>query len=280
MLLHFHKDSLVCYRKPPQQGEKPNNKQVPTSQDVRRKGKTIVPNYGRDSHLPKCHHPNSERGASDQDYRRKGKAPEQGCQHPPKSRTKTKCRFGPRPRQERPPNRPTSHRFFRSWDTSSNQLPVDEDQNHLEIPCPHLPARVTLEHAALLSRTPFDHYKAQASPAPRDNPFIFLQRRLGILEAEFEAQIEQEVDDLLKEQEIERNNARVESPPRIEEAPPPRPDERPISKDECITMLSRLEFTTGSLLGMWRWAANLGEARFNFELGWDAESLELLNAYN
>jgi hypothetical protein len=62
--------------------------------------------------------------------------------------------------------------------------------------------------------------------------------------------------------------------------PSDAPLERPISKDECYRMLMNEQLTTGSMLGMYMWATNLGEAKYNFveELGWDDYSLSLLDA--
>lgn len=55
-----------------------------------------------------------------------------------------------------------------------------------------------------------------------------------------------------------------------------------MTKDDVIRMIGHRDLTSGSNLGMYRWAANLGVSRFNFEveLGWDQESLLLLNAYD
>lgn len=38
--------------------------------------------------------------------------------------------------------------------------------------------------------------------------------------------------------------------------------------------------TEGSLIGVWRWAANLGEARYNFEVPHDQEDFSFLNAFD
>ena len=56
--------------------------------------------------------------------------------------------------------------------------------------------------------------------------------------------------------------------------------ERIISKDECYRMLSDKVLTSGSMLGMYKWAANLGTARYNFEMEWTPENISLLNAYD
>ena len=95
---------------------------------------------------------------------------------------------------------------------------------------------------------------------------------MGISEATFEARIEEEIEALLKEIEDEKTEASQQE----------EPPERPMTKDEVIRMIGNRDLTSGSLLGMFRWAADLGASRFNFEveLGWDQESLLLLNAYD
>lgn len=45
-------------------------------------------------------------------------------------------------------------------------------------------------------------------------------------------------------------------------------------------MLCDKHFNTGSLLGMWKWAADLGVARYNFEMEWTPENIKLLDAYD
>jgi hypothetical protein len=44
-------------------------------------------------------------------------------------------------------------------------------------------------------------------------------------------------------------------------------------------MLRDKELTTGSMLGMYKWAVGLDCAKWNFEAKWDWESLCLLDAY-
>ena len=58
------------------------------------------------------------------------------------------------------------------------------------------------------------------------------------------------------------------------------PRERVISKEECWRMLSGKHLTTGSLLGMWKWAADLGWARYNFDMELTPENIRLLDAYD
>ena len=216
----------------------------------------------------------------------------------PKSRHKVCCRFGPaRPREARPLfqlQTQNKQPHTTSWDASSLQLPEDlcpeleeEDRSSYSFP-----ARCTLMHSVSPKRTPFDHYlKKPAQPAPALNPYRFAHRKLGMSEAAFEECLKEDVEAFFKE--IEEDKASSEAP-----NPPPPPDtssssstqtslhdatpvEKVLSKDECFRRLMGSELNTGSLLGMYLWAADLGRARYwNFEMKWDKESIELLNAYD
>lgn len=45
-------------------------------------------------------------------------------------------------------------------------------------------------------------------------------------------------------------------------------------------MLGRQQLTTGSMLGMYLWAADLGTARFNFDFDWERDDINIFNAYD
>ena len=211
----------------------------------------------------------------------KGKVPEtadRACpnttQPPkPKSRNKARCRFGPtrfRPVSPRKTPQP------RRWDASSNFLPEERPHDPPESCTPAREARVTLAALVHVRKTPFDHYKSPTSSATTLNPYRFIQWRMGILEATFEAKVDQEIDDLLQEI-AESKRPREETPPRPDVTPP----SRPITKEECLGMFRGTNRpTSGSLLDMYRWAANLGEASCNFDTKWDAQSITLLDTYN
>lgn len=107
---------------------------------------------------------------------------------PPKSRNKRRCHFGPQKKRGRskerreqgkqsrsPPVRPPQRR----WDASSNWLLEDIYSEELEEP-PILSARTTLAPPTYKQRTPFDHYKAGPAPAPYEDPYRFIHRKLGI----------------------------------------------------------------------------------------------------
>jgi hypothetical protein len=135
------------------------------------------------------------------------------------------------------------------------------------------PARTTLAPPALSNMTPFDHYKAGPAPAPRDDPYIHIHRKLGISAETFDERLNQEVEELL--QEIEEERMASTSHTQQEAGPV----ERVLTEDECYRMLRDKELTFGSMLGMYKWAVGLDRAKWNFEPKWVWESLCLLDAY-
>ena len=59
------------------------------------------------------------------------------------------------------------------------------------------------------------------------------------------------------------------------------PFERPLSKEECLRMIdTSAVFTSGTLLGMYEWAADLNNSRLNFDMELTRENIDLLNAYD
>lgn len=44
-------------------------------------------------------------------------------------------------------------------------------------------------------------------------------------------------------------------------------------------MLSGHHLTTGSMLGMWLWAADLHSTRYDFDFDWERDDVNILNAY-
>lgn len=136
-------------------------------------------------------------------------------------------------------------------------------------------------HPFPLHRSPFDYSEA----GKQDNPYRLIQKRLGLIEEAFEARIQEDIDEFFNE--MEEAKALDREPQRSQaEASTSYADssstvtERIISKDECYRMLSDKVLTSGSMLGMYKWAANLGTARYNFEMEWTPENISLLNAYD
>ena len=212
----------------------------------------------------------------------------------PHSRVKIKCPFGPlsRPRgeeHEAPPPTTGSHSApLEPQGPTSPQATEGTLNPPLEIPTdpetsgPHPPLekrisfqvdRVTLEPPRHRGGTPFDHYKAQVPEAPQPNPYRFLLPKLNLTEEELNSRVDREVDTLLRDLRNERQLARLstgdDSLQRI------------LTKEDCLTLFRATGVPqSGSLWGVYRWAADLGIARFNFDMELTPENIALLDAYD
>lgn len=178
----------------------------------------------------------------------------------PVSRPKVKCTFGPRAKLRcdghiRPPSSedclPLSPPSFPGQITPE---PPDATTTWpLDLP-PLPPAtffntdRVTFSHDERERRTPFDRYKATCAPAPASNPLRPAHLRLGVSEEAFAVAVSLEIDELLTEIEATRRLELLEELPL----------ERCLSKEDCLRMFASGELSaTGSLAGVYRWAANI-----------------------
>lgn len=124
---------------------------------------------------------------------------------------------------------------------------------------PHRP------RGSLLSR-----YQASASTEPTPNPYRFIQNKLGLTKAEFHEKTSEDVNDLA---DIELN--------RRQEFLEPLPYERVLTKEDCLQMFHENgQPTSGSFLGVYKWAADLGHSRFNFEWDWNKDDINVMNAYD
>ena len=186
----------------------------------------------------------------------------------PKSRPKTKCRFGPHPKRGRARSRSHSERAAPPSPPRHRTATIVPDDGIPFFPSVPQPDRVTLEPPGNSRSTPLDRYKHQAMPKPSPNPYRFVQQRLGITEETFEANIQQKIDELLREI---KNTRREDSLPQDpQESPPSSPPERILSKEDCLRMFRETGIpTTSALLGVCRWAADLRVVRFNFETAFD-----------
>ena len=137
------------------------------------------------------------------------------------------------------------------------------------------PARPTLAPPAFIRKTPFDHYKAGPTPAPSEDPYRFIHRKLGISAQTFQERLTQDVEELLQELAEERAASETNKQQETEEMKQGAgSSERVLSKDECYQLLHDKELTTGSMLGNFKWAADLRIAKWNFEMpNWDAETI-------
>ena len=99
-----------------------------------------------------------------------------------------------------------------------------------------------------------------------------MHQRLGISAAELDERVEQEVEEFMREITTERMMDRLTAPEGLQ---------RILTKEDCLTLFRATGVpASGPLWGVWRWAANLGEARFNFEEPADVGDYSFLNAYD
>ena len=122
-------------------------------------------------------------------------------------------------------------------------------------------------------RTPFHHYFPTAAEAPRPDPNRFRLARLGITAEELDARVDREVEDALLEHRANRRLAALEAGtsdcPRI------------LTKEDCLTLFRATGVPPpGALWGVWRWAADLDHARFNFEREVVDDDYSFLDAYD
>ena len=144
-----------------------------------------------------------------------------------------------------------------------------------------LPDRPTFMHFAPVRRSPFEKYLKKPCPAdqPPPPPFRPVHARLGISEEEFEARLKEEIDEVLIAEAETRRQAR-----EVDRAPPPPSPSPPLTvmtKADGLRFFRDREFpTTGSLLGVYWWAADLGWARFDYESEVNWDDLSYLDAYD
>lgn len=209
---------------------------------------------------------------------------------PLKSRPKMKCWFGPRSRRGLSlplASEPGDNEL--SPPTAPDRLPCD---NHnagatvrTTIPLPATPTalgvpgfprtdRVTLTLPHPSKRSPLDAHKLLPANQDRPNPHRFVLQRLGLTEQAFDARVTLELNEFLREQREERRLAHLFPPASTSSQTP-----RILTKEDCMQLFRVTGVpTSGSLLGVYRWAANLSEAEFDFEANFDPDSIALLDA--
>lgn len=112
--------------------------------------------------------------------------------------------------------------------------------------------------------------KASVSNAPEPDPYRFVHAKLGLTAKEFEQHVNNDIDELLTEIECNRRQELLEQ----------LSYERALSKEDCLKLLNGQELDTGSKWGMFRWAADLGIARFNFDFDGERDDISIFNAYD
>ena len=207
----------------------------------------------------------------------------------PRSRPKVKCTFGPLKRPggiQPPPLQPyltrtatLNHDSSLSIASTSFGLPsgsLVEEGRLPETSDKQTGDRVTL--APPIRASFLDRFRASDVRAPRSTPHRSRLRELGISQEEFDVQVAREVDEALAELAEERRQVREPSPPTTE-LPLPLV---PLTKDECLRRFfpGNVRPSTGPMVGVYNWAADLGWTRFNFDFNFDTDDINLLNAYD
>ena len=108
------------------------------------------------------------------------------------------------------------------------------------------------------------------------NPSRFALQRLGITTDALDTLASEEIDTTLLECLAEKCLNRL-FPPDSLTSPTPRI----LTREDCLQLFTTTGVPTfGSLLGIYRWAANLGESRFNIASDFSPQSITLLDAYD
>ena len=154
---------------------------------------------------------------------------------------------------------------------------VLEDDEGLQVVLPDRPSFI---HFAPAYGSLFDRYRGIPVAAPRPPPFRSVHARLGLSEEAFDALLKAEIDDILLTSAENRRclkEAECVSTATLEQIPPLRV----LSKDDCLRIFQKQGHpTSGSLLGVWWWAADLFRTRFNFEFDFAKDDLSILDAYD
>ena len=214
----------------------------------------------------------------------------------PTSRAKRRCYFGPRSKKLEDlrvsgPESPEvlslpipSPEHHDDCDVSEPPFPGHHDQDpvqpsvNVEASTSHQPCdRVTFTHPSdlPLRHSPFQSYFSSVTNLPRPNPNRFALRRMGLTEAQLQVNADRDAVELLREVSTEQRLARIFS---SEPTDPPRI----LTREDCMQFFfdTGVPTSSGALLGAYRWAAGLGEARFNFELPPDTTDFSFMDAYD
>jgi exonuclease III len=197
----------------------------------------------------------------------------------PRSRPKTKCRFGPMRKPGTAPLPVASSSCSTEPPQIGSGLPNSPHLHVADVP-PHMegllplfpqPDRVTLLPPMERSRSVFARYYNAPEEAPRPSSIPTVARRLNMSTEALEAQVALEAAEFLRSVKAERRMERLFSAP---------PDlQRPLSKQDCLDIFNATGIPpTGSLYGVYLWAADLGHAKYNFVR--EEEGYEFLNAYD
>lgn len=99
---------------------------------------------------------------------------------------------------------------------------------------------------------------------------------MGLTEQEFDDKVTEEVNEQLRQLRAERLLDRLLPPASTSSMTP-----RILTKEDCLQLFRATGVpTSGSLVGIYHWAADLGKAYYNLETNFDPESLAFLDAYD
>ena len=202
---------------------------------------------------------------------------------PPRTRTQVPTKLNNRsdtPPRDRTRDGHSAADWIRS-DQWHDESKYEHDQQGEDSTQVKLPDRPTISHFCPARTSPFAHYLGTPPAESGPPPFRPVHTRLGISESEYEALLTSEIDEVLVAAEEDRRRARA---PICDPPDSSAPPSRFLSKDDCLAYFRTHGYPTadspGSLWGMYWWAANLGDARFNFEFDFDKDDLNILNAYD
>ena len=101
---------------------------------------------------------------------------------------------------------------------------------------------------------------------------------MGITQEELEARIDIKVEEAL----TELASARC-SPSALHPAEPSQQLHAtmvPLTKEDCLRLFRDDMPPPGPLLGIYRWAVDLGRTRYNFDFNFDTDNISLLDTYD
>jgi hypothetical protein len=97
---------------------------------------------------------------------------------------------------------------------------------------------------------------------------------MGMTQETLEQRVAQEIAEILRQESADRRLDRIMAG-AFEEFP------RVLSKEDCLALFTATGVpSSGSLYGVYRWAADLDMAKFNFEDEVVGDDYSFLNAYN
>ena len=225
-----------------------------------------------------------------------------GVEHVPgqqiRSRCKVKCRFGPNrssvpqtttpfvdslppsivapqdPAQASSVHQRSEWSKFANLMPSSSELQENPSEDEEAGPSNTAPCRVTLRPPGIRNRSPYaGHYGIPPEPPdpPQPNPNRFAYQRMGLSQETLDARVTAEVNEFLWEARAERQLVNIFLPDV----------QRILSKEDCLTLFraTGVPHHEDALFGVWRWAADLDIARFNFKHEVINDDYSFLNAY-